>query len=147
LRKRSPFALDTLIGANTIFEGSIYSERSVCVEGTVRGKIEAKGEVMVGRRGRVEADVLAESVVVGGHIIGTVRAEKRLEITATGRVSGNIEAGRIAVADGGVLEGFCRMLGREEVQCPQLEQRLAIEEGQCGEEPCVAEPIKDAEQM
>jgi len=121
-------SLDTLIGANTVFEGLIRSERSLCVEGSVRGRIETKGEVVVGREGKVEADIQADSVVVGGQIVGNVVAHRRLEITSTGRVTGDIEARSMSIAEGGVIDGFCKML--EMVQTPyrQLEQPPAVEE-------------------
>jgi cytoskeletal protein CcmA (bactofilin family) len=120
-------SLDTLIGANTVFEGFIHSERSLCVEGNVRGRIEAKGEVVVGRDGKVEADIQANSVVVGGQIVGNVIAHQRLEITATGRVTGDIEARSMSIAEGGVLDGFCKMLERVETPYRQLEQGPAVE--------------------
>jgi cytoskeletal protein CcmA (bactofilin family) len=40
--------LDTLIGNGTIFEGSLTSKESICVEGTVRGKIDCEGSVIIG---------------------------------------------------------------------------------------------------
>jgi cytoskeletal protein CcmA (bactofilin family) len=46
-KKDKDLSLDTLIGPSTVFEGSIQSDRSVCVEGSIRGRIEAKGEVVV----------------------------------------------------------------------------------------------------
>ena len=121
-------SLDTLIGVNTVFEGSIYSERSVCVEGSVKGKIEAKGEVVIGRQGKVEADIFADSVVVGGHIIGNVVARSRLEITATGRVTGDIEATTITVSEGGMVDGLFKMAETVESESPLLERNLAVEE-------------------
>ena len=129
-KKGRNYSLDTLIGAQTTFEGSIYSERSVCVEGSVHGRIEAKGEVVVGREGRVEADIQAESVVVGGRIIGNITARSRLEITATGRVVGDIEAATITVAEGGMVDGMCKMIQTAEAVYPQLEQGLTVEEGE-----------------
>jgi len=121
-------SLDTLIGANTVFEGFIHSERSLCVEGSVRGRIEAKGEVVVGREGQVEADIQADSVAVGGHTVGNVIAHRRLEITSTGRVTGDIEARSMSIAEGGVLDGFCKMLERVETPYRQLEQKPAVAE-------------------
>ena len=59
-KKEKSLSLDTLIGANTVFEGSIQSERSVCVEGSIRGRIEAKGEVVVGRQGQVREDPVVQ---------------------------------------------------------------------------------------
>lgn len=130
VNKNTPLALDSLIGANTVFEGFIHCERSLCVEGCVRGKIEVNGEVVVGRQGTVEADIIADSVVVGGRIKGNVTAHRSLEITATGQVIGDVEAMTISVAEGGVLDGFCRMLEAVENPPRQLEQRLSIEESQ-----------------
>jgi cytoskeletal protein CcmA (bactofilin family) len=37
-KKAKDLSLDTLIGANTVFEGSIQSDRSVCIEGSIRGR-------------------------------------------------------------------------------------------------------------
>jgi cytoskeletal protein CcmA (bactofilin family) len=127
-KKENSLSLDTLIGANTVFEGSIQSERSVCVEGSIRGRIEAKGEVVVGRQGEVEADIYADSVVVGGRIIGNINARSRLEITATGRVTGDIEATKITVAEGGMVDGSFKMMEAVESAYPQLESGLSIEE-------------------
>lgn len=121
-KNRKNFSVDTLIGTNTAFEGSISSECSVCVEGIVHGKINAKGEVVVGRQGRVEADICAESVVVSGNVIGNINAFGRLEITETGRVTGDIEAATIAIAEGGMVHGACKMIETVKSPYPQLEQ-------------------------
>ncbi len=126
--KSDNLSLDTLIGANTVFEGCISTEHSLCVEGNVRGRIEAKGEVVVGREGKIEADIQAESIVVGGQIIGNVVAFRRIEITSTGRVTGDIEAQSMTIAEGGVLDGFCKMLERVEAPYRQIEQKPATEE-------------------
>ena len=140
-RKDNNLSLDTLIGANTVFEGAIQSERSVCVEGSVRGRIEAKGEVVVGREGKVEADIYADSVVVGGDIIGNINARSRLEITATGRVTGDIEANTITVAEGGMVDGSFKMMEAVESAYPQLENGLALEESDKSNTQSPADPI------
>ena len=49
--------LDTIIGSKTIFEGVLTSNGSICIEGTVKGKVECKGSVVVGKEGRVKADL------------------------------------------------------------------------------------------
>ena len=145
-KKESNLSLDTLIGVNTVFDGSIYSERSVCVEGSVKGKIEAKGEVVVGRQGKVEADIFADSVVVGGHIIGNIVALSRLEITATGRVTGDIEATTITVAEGGMVEGLFKMTEALESEYPQLERSLTVEESDQADLQSQTDPIENLPQ-
>ena len=145
-KKEKSLSLDTLIGANTVFEGSIQSERSVCVEGNIRGRIEAKGEVVVGRQGQVEADIYADSVVVGGQIIGNINARSRLEITATGRVTGDIEATKITVAEGGMVDGSFKMMEAVESAYPQLESGLSIEDSDQSDTQSPPDPIESLPQ-
>lgn len=145
-KKEKSLSLDTLIGTNTVFEGSIQSERSVCVEGSIRGRIEAKGEVVVGRQGKVEADIYADSVVVGGQIIGNINARSRLEITATGRVTGDIEATKITVAEGGMVDGSFKMMEAVESAYPQLESGLSIEESEQSNIQSQPDPIESLPQ-
>ena len=145
-RKGKSLSLDTLIGANTVFEGAIYSDCSVCVEGSIRGRIEAKGELVVGREGKVEADIYADSVVVGGQITGNVHARSRLEITPTGRVTGDIEATTITVAEGGMVDGMFKMMDGAESAYPQLENKLALNENDQVEIESPSDPIESLPQ-
>ena len=108
-QKAESSAVDTHIGANTILEGSISTDQSVHVEGGVKGKISAKGEVIVGSSGKAEAEINADIVVVGGQVLGDVIAHRRLEISATGQMTGNIEATEVVIDEGGKVNGLCKM--------------------------------------
>jgi cytoskeletal protein CcmA (bactofilin family) len=145
-KKGKSLSLDTLVGASTVFEGSINSDCSVCVEGSVRGKIEAKGEVVVGREGKVEANIYADSVVVGGQIVGNIHARTRLEITTTGRVTGDIEATTITVAEGGTVDGMFKMVDAAESAYPQLENRLSVKASNQSEIQTSSDPIESLPQ-
>ena len=145
-KKGNDLSLDTLIGPNTIFEGSIQSDRSVCVEGCIRGRIEAKGEVVVGREGKVEADIYADSIVVGGQVIGNINARSRLEITATGRVTGDVEATTITVAEGGMVDGSFKMMEATETAYPQLESGLSRKESDQANIQSPSDPIESLPQ-
>ena len=118
--------LDTYIGANTMLEGRIHTELSVSVEGRFSGTIEAKGEVSVGSRGNIEGDIIAGGVYLAGHVVGTVTAHRLLQITATGGITGNVVAKKIMIAEGGVLDGTCRMTEVVEAQ-PNLVELLPAE--------------------
>ncbi|UCG13589.1 MAG: polymer-forming cytoskeletal protein [Deltaproteobacteria bacterium] len=113
--KKKNITMDSFIGPNTAFEGKICSEGSVCVEGSLRGGIEATGEVIVGRQSRVKGDIKAESVAVGGHVVGNIISPSGLEISATGRVTGDIQATTICLTPGGVLDGSSKMTERVKV--------------------------------
>jgi len=102
--------LDTLIGNGTILEGTLTSRESICIEGTVRGKILCEGSVIVGPKGRVDADVYAETVLVGGEVNGNIVSKSKLEITTSGKLRGDIKTGSLIVAEGVLFEGKCQMI-------------------------------------
>jgi len=112
LKKNTPPEnVDTLIGSKTIFEGVLLSNESICIEGTVKGKIECKGSVVIGQEARIKADIIGENVIIGGQVNGNISTKSKLEITSTGRVKGDIETSRLVIAEGVVFEGSCRMNG------------------------------------
>ena len=115
--------IDAMIGVNSYFEGNFYSERSVCVEGKVLGRVESKGCVILGENGKVEGDILSSSVIVGGEIVGNIVATSQLEVSSTGKVKGDVVAPTFIINEGGIVDGFCRMLG-EDGQPPKLEHTM-----------------------
>lgn len=102
--------LDTLVGNGTIFEGNLTSKESICVEGIVRGKIVCEGNVIVGEKGRVDADIFADTVLIGGEVNGNIVAKTRLEITTNGKLKGDIKTGSLIISEGVIFEGRCQMI-------------------------------------
>ncbi|MCX8043829.1 MAG: polymer-forming cytoskeletal protein [Desulfobacterota bacterium] len=102
--------LDTLIGNGTIFEGNLTSKESICVEGIVRGKIVCEGNVIVGEKGRVDADIIADTVLIGGEVNGNIVAKTKLEITTRGKLKGDIKTGSLIISEGVIFEGRCQMI-------------------------------------
>jgi len=106
--------LDTLIGSGTIVEGTITSKESVCIEGTVRGgKIITEGSVIVSEKGRVDADIFADMVMLGGEVNGNIVSRNKLEITTKGKLRGDIKTGSLVIAEGVIFEGKCQMITDE----------------------------------
>ena len=109
-KNKTPDNLDTLIGSKTIFEGALMSNESICIEGTVKGKVECGGSVVVGQGGKIKADIIAENAFIGGQVNGNITTKNRLEITSAGRVKGDIETVSLVIAEGVVFEGNCHMV-------------------------------------
>jgi cytoskeletal protein CcmA (bactofilin family) len=117
-RKSAP--MDTLIGVGTVFEGDIMSDRSIAIEGRVKGRIMAKGDVVVGSEAVVEAEIATENIEVYGYIIGNIRAHGRLEVGATGRITGDVTAKALAIKEGGNVNGIIRMADENQATIQQL---------------------------
>jgi cytoskeletal protein CcmA (bactofilin family) len=94
-----------VVGAKTTIKGELLGDEDVHVEGTVEGQIRISRDVRVGPTGVVRATVEAASVVISGELIGDCSATSRVEIQASGRLTGNIKAPKIVVAEGAVFRG------------------------------------------
>lgn len=104
---------DSVLAKGTRTEGKLESEGSVRLDGFFKGTIRVKGDVVVGEGAFLDADIVGRQVLIAGEVRGQVVALGKLEITATGRVFGNIEAAILAVEEGAVLQGDCKMIAKE----------------------------------
>ncbi len=89
--------------------GDLDANGVVKIEGTVEGNVRAAAQVLVAKGGSVQGDVDTTEAVVGGTVSGAIRARDRVEIQAGASVHGDITTRRIAVAEGGSLNGLIRM--------------------------------------
>ncbi|HJS59852.1 MAG TPA: polymer-forming cytoskeletal protein [Vicinamibacteria bacterium] len=112
----------SVIGARARLKGDITGDDDVVVEGTVEGQIRISRELRVAQGGRVLASVHAASVVVSGEVVGNCTASQRIELLATAKLTGDIRAPRIAIAEGAVFRGKSEM-GR--VEAPRQEKPAA----------------------
>jgi len=83
--------------------GNLQTEGDLQVEGIVDGDIRAH-LLTIGENATITGEVVAEDVVVNGHVIGRIRGQK-VRLTATGRVEGDILHKTIAIEAGAHFEG------------------------------------------
>jgi cytoskeletal protein CcmA (bactofilin family) len=95
----------TVIGAGITIEGEVTTDEDVIVQGTVRGKLNAKDGVVVEQGGVVEADVTGGPLTVAGSITGNISSTDRVDLQPGARVVGNVKATRITIADGAQFKG------------------------------------------
>ena len=74
------------------------------IDGRVEGNIESKANVTIGEGGRFEGEIKAENIIVCGYLDGTIDC-MRLEIIATGHVSGNLVVDDLVIESGGRFIG------------------------------------------
>ncbi len=99
----------SVIAVGDVFEGKLTTTNGVRVQGTVRGTIESKSNIQVDENASVEANISAENVTIAGTYKGNLNCNGRLEITASGRASGDLDTGRILLHEGGFFEGTLHM--------------------------------------
>jgi cytoskeletal protein CcmA (bactofilin family) len=101
--------VESLIGEHTTFEGTLKTEGSVRLLGSIQGEIESKSTIIVEEKAHVTARLTAQQVTVSGHVDGQIFCVGRVEIRPTGRVTGEISAGALIVQEGAYFDGNSKM--------------------------------------
>jgi cytoskeletal protein CcmA (bactofilin family) len=99
----------TVIGRDTRIKGEMYFEGGARILGTFEGKINAAGEVQVGRGANCRATIEAERVVIDGNVEGDIVASDLLTLNADAHVEGDITAAKLVVIEGATFSGQCRV--------------------------------------
>lgn len=68
--------------------------------------------MIIGQSGTVEGEIKARRILVSGSFVGKIEAE-RLEIVASGKVTGEVSVAQLVVESGAHFNGTSRILGDE----------------------------------
>jgi cytoskeletal protein CcmA (bactofilin family) len=108
-----------MIGKDAFIKGELRSSSEMLIEGRVEGEIHGT-RVIVGETGDVQGRIEAQVLIVRGTVRGDCEGSKKVEITATGKVFGNIASRAIVVAEGATFRGASKMAPAEP---PKPEER------------------------
>ena len=109
-----PTSSSCVIGPKTKIMGEISGDEDVLVEGQVEGEIRISRDLRVGAGGVVKAKVSAQSIIVSGEVVGDCEANGRVELQSTGKLTGNIRAPKIVIAEGAMFRGNSDMSGKKD---------------------------------
>ncbi|AKV02487.1 hypothetical protein AKJ09_09150 [Labilithrix luteola] len=102
--------ITALLGRGTRFEGKLYFEGRVRVDGLFKGEIKSDDTLIIGDGAEVHAEIDVATVIVRGGIVhGNIRASQAIEIHAPGKVIGNIHSPSLFIERGVEFQGSCRM--------------------------------------
>lgn len=99
----------TIIGPDASFKGELKFESGAKVLGKIEGSIVSKGKVHVADGCDCKATIAAKDIAVEGHIEGNVEASDRLDVRPNGRITGDVVAAKMSMAEGAAIEGFLRI--------------------------------------
>ncbi len=107
--------IDTLIGKGTSFEGNIVANGTIRIDGEIKGEIKAKGDLVVGESGRVDANIEGRNILVSGKINGNIQATGKMELAASAKLYGDIRVKDLIIEQGALFKGNCVMETASEV--------------------------------
>jgi cytoskeletal protein CcmA (bactofilin family) len=109
-----PSSSPCVIGTKIKIVGELSGDEDVLVEGQIDGEIRITRDLRVGAGGVVKAKVSAQSIIVSGEIVGDCEATGRVELQSTGKLTGNIRAPKIVIAEGAMFRGNSDMSGKKD---------------------------------
>ncbi len=109
-----PDKVNSIIGKDTVFNGTIHGKGLIRIDGVAEGTIINKGDVIIGESGKVSVELKARNITIAGHYEGTLEAEGRLELKRTATASGTFKTNGLLIEEGAVLCGSMEMKLKEQ---------------------------------
>jgi len=103
--KPAPVQLLMVVGDRARMEGKFDIADSIQVECEIGGEMTVGGKLVIGEKGSVSANVQTVDATIMGHYSGNMIATGNVEITETGRVTGNITTDSLVISKGGFFNG------------------------------------------
>ena len=97
------------IEPNTRIVGEIESKSDFRIDGTLEGKVNTSGRVVVGKEGTVQGEVHCDYADIMGNFNGKLFVNGLLTIKSEGFIEGQITVGKLAVESGATLNAHCSM--------------------------------------
>lgn len=95
-------------------KGNIVSDSDFRVDGTVEGKIDCSGRVIIGPKGVIIGDVVCANADIMGSLKGNISVQDTLSLKSTANVVGDIKTKVLVIEPEAVFCGSCDM-GDEKV--------------------------------
>ena len=101
----------SVIGPTLVFKGELSADEDLVIEGTIEGTIaHHKKNLMIGKQGRVTADIHASSVIVEGELNGDIHSDGLVSLAKGATVNGNVYCTRLVMEDGARFNGKIEMI-------------------------------------
>ena len=103
----------TNIGASVAFDGDLTCDEDITFEGRLTGSIHVReAALIVAQTAQLEATIRAQRVVVHGTVQGPISAGQRIELAPSAKVTGDLSATQVVIADGAEFNGSIDMSRR-----------------------------------
>lgn len=103
------YTITTIVGSDTVVEGTIITKSSVRIDGTLIGGVSAEGVVILSKNGKIKGNIMAENIVVAGVIEGNMQIREKVNVEPTGEIYGDITTKSLLIDEESVFQGNCYM--------------------------------------
>jgi len=99
----------TVISKGVKIEGKLSCSGNIRLDGEVQGDISSQGVVIIGEFGKVNGQINADNITIGGKVTGTVKAKDKVVLESKANLKGDITTKALMVEAGAVFNGNTKM--------------------------------------
>ena len=129
--KIDDISINTIIGNGSAISGDVKINGFARIDGDIDGNLETDGNVIIGENARIQGDLKAKSIIIGGIILGNIRAAESVKLLTTAVVIGDLISHKVQIDDKAVFNGHCIAIKdneRFEKEASEYLQSKAIKE-------------------
>ncbi|MDP5043552.1 MULTISPECIES: bactofilin family protein [unclassified Leeuwenhoekiella] len=97
------------ISDGTSIIGDVKSQGDFRLDGTLEGKMESTGKVVIGKNGLLKGTLICKEADVEGTVEGILKVDELLNLRASAVINGEVATGRLAVEPGAGFNASCVM--------------------------------------
>ncbi len=101
----------TIISRCVKIEGKIISNGNIRIDGEIQGDIFSESNVTIGQGAKINGQINANVITIGGKVSGIVRAKDKLILDSKSYLKGDIFAKILVIVEGAKFDGKCKTGG------------------------------------
>ena len=101
--------IETIIGLNTKFKGSVKTDKVLRIDGEFEGEIDSTDKVIISETGKFKGTIKCSELKLDGYCEGKLTCMQLLRIADIGIFSGDVITKNIIMTEGSLLDGTCTM--------------------------------------
>lgn len=106
--------LHNTITNGTEIIGDINSQGDLRLDGFLKGNLNIKGRVVIGKTGKVVGTINCKNAEINGNVEGKIYVSELLSLTETANVKGDIFINKLNIQPGCKFTGTCSMDGGDQ---------------------------------
>ena len=117
--------MSSIIGPDLEVKGDINIKGDLLIYGTVEGNIHCEGIVTTSQESHVNGNITTDSADISGVVSGDLEAKKKVSLSSTARLKGNLLASILVIEEGASFNGLCKMKALDSNKSSSLNKKVA----------------------
>ncbi len=98
----------TIVSRGVKIEGKVTIAGNIRIDGEIQGDIFSNGNITIGEDAKVNGQINAIVITIGGKVSGIVRAKDNLILDSKSNLKGDIFTKNLVIEEGAKFDGKCK---------------------------------------